>query len=309
MVLVAAGKPLVDFGLRRAHGAEAGLLAARTSFIAGFAGSATLAAERTFGIPTFGTMAHSFVEAHDDELLAFERFARARPDNLTLLLDTYDTERAARKVVALAPRLAKAGIAIAAVRLDSGDLIGLSRVVREILDQGGLKDVGIFVSGGLDEYSVESMISADAPVAGFGVGTSLTTSSDAPALDCAYKLQEYAGLPRRKHSVGKSTWPGRKQVWRTYGPDGGMSGDTISTANDDLPGEPLLLPVMIRGQRNAPPATLSEVRARAQSGLGQLPPELRRLDSATAYPVTIGDALRRVAEETDRRIKFHESAV
>jgi nicotinate phosphoribosyltransferase len=307
MVLVAGGKPLIDFGLRRAHGAEAGLLAARACYIAGFAGTATLAAQRAFGIPTFGTMAHSFIEAHDDELLAFERFARARPADLTLLLDTYDTARAARKVVALAPRLANAGIAIAAVRLDSGDLIGLSRSVRQILDQGGLKDVGIFVSGGLDEYSIRAMISEGAPIAGFGVGTSLTTSSDAPALDCAYKLQEYAGLPRRKHSMGKSTWPGRKQVWRTYGPDGRMSGDALSTATDDQSGEALLLPVMIRGQRTAPPATLSEVRDKAHGSLTRLPSELWGLDPATAYPVAIGDALRRVAEETDRRIKLHES--
>ena len=138
MVLAAEGKQLVDFGLRRAHGAEAGLLAARASYIAGFAGTATVEAERQFGIPTFGTMAHSFIEAHDDEATAFERFARARPENLTLLLDTYDSEAAARKVVALAPKLAAAGIAIRAVRLDSGDLAGLSRSVRRILDAGGL---------------------------------------------------------------------------------------------------------------------------------------------------------------------------
>ena len=220
IVLAAPGKLLVDFGLRRAHGGEAGLLAARASYIAGFAGTATVLAERTFGIPAFGTMAHSFIEAHDDEVAAFEDFARARPDGLTLLLDTYDTEAAARKVVALAPRLAAAGIAIRAVRLDSGDLSALSRSVRRILDQGGLADVTIFASGGLDEDSIAALIGGGAPIDGFGVGTSLTTSSDVPALDCAYKLQEYTGTPRRKQSPGKATWPGRKQVWRRYGSDG-----------------------------------------------------------------------------------------
>ena len=173
MVLAAEGKQLVDFGLRRAHGAEAGLLAARASYIAGFAGTATVEAERQFGIPTFGTMAHSFIEAHDDEATAFERFARARPENLTLLLDTYDSEAAARKVVGLAPKLAAAGIAIRAVRLDSGDLSGLSRSVRRILDAGGLEAVSILVSGGLDEDDIMALIAAKAPIDGFGVGTSL----------------------------------------------------------------------------------------------------------------------------------------
>ena len=229
MVLAAPSKLLVDFGLRRAHGAEAGLMAARASYIAGFAGTATMLAEQTFSIPTYGTMAHSFVEAYDTETAAFESFAHSRPQNLTLLIDTYDTETAARKVVALAPRLAAKGVRIAAVRLDSGDLIPLARSVRGILDDGGLSYVSIFASGGLDEDYLAEIVQAGAPIDGFGIGTSLTTSSDAPALDCAYKLQEYAGQPRRKRSSGKATWPGRKQVWRRYGPDGRMVGDTLST--------------------------------------------------------------------------------
>ena len=235
IVLAAPGKLLVDFGLRRAHGAEAGLMAARASYIAGFAGTATVLAGKMFGIPMFGTMAHSYIQANDDEALAFERFARARPDGLVLLIDTYDTEAAARKVVALAPRLKDEGITIGGVRLDSGDLIALSRTVRRILDDGGLEHVTIFASGGLDEDQIAAIVTANAPIDGFGVGTSLTTSSDVPALDCAYKLQEYAGLPRRKHSPGKATWPGRKQVWRRYGADGRMAGDVISVEGDEQP--------------------------------------------------------------------------
>ena len=150
-MLAAPDKLLVDFGMRRAHGAEAGLMAARASYIAGFAGTATVLAGEKFGIPLYGTMAHSFIEAFDDEAAAFETFARARPDNVVLLLDTYDTEAAARKVVALAPRLKAAGIAIRGVRLDSGDLIALAKSVRDILDRGGLREVTIFASGGLDE--------------------------------------------------------------------------------------------------------------------------------------------------------------
>jgi nicotinate phosphoribosyltransferase len=197
MVLAAPGKLLVDFGLRRAHGADAGLMAARASFIAGFAGTATVLAEKAFGIPIYGTMAHSFVQAFDEEEAAFESFARARPDNLVLLIDTYDTEAAARKVVALAPRLAAAGITVRGVRLDSGDLVVLSRGVRHILDDGGLTGVIIFASGGIDEDALSAFAREHAPIDGFGIGTSLVTSSDAPALDCAYKLQEYAGLPRQ----------------------------------------------------------------------------------------------------------------
>jgi nicotinate phosphoribosyltransferase len=239
MVLSAPGKLLVDFGLRRAHGAEAGLFAARASYIAGFAGTATMLAGKLFGIPIYGTMAHSFVQAFDSEEAALEAFARSRPENLILLIDTYDTEEGARKVVSLAPRLKAAGIAIRGVRLDS-DRIALSKSVRRILDEGGLKEVTIFASGGIDEVELAKAAEGRAPIDGFGIGTSLTTSFDVPALDCAYKLQEYAGLPRRKRSTGKATWPGRKQVWRHYAPDGRMRRDILSVDQDKQAGEPLI---------------------------------------------------------------------
>jgi nicotinate phosphoribosyltransferase len=302
MILAAPGKVLVDFGLRRSHGAEAGLMAARASYVAGFAGTATVLAEQSWGIPTFGTMAHAFIQAFDDEAEAFEKFARSRPENLTLLIDTYDTEAAARKVVALAPRLKEAGIAIRAVRLDSGDLAALSRSVRRILDAGGLAGVSIFASGGLDEDSIAALVAAGAPIDGFGVGTSLTTSADVPALDCVYKLEEYAGLPRRKRSAGKATWPGRKQVWRRYGPDGRMTGDVISVESDPQAGEPLLVPVMQGGRRITPGPTLADSRARAARDLARLPQALHRLESGTPYPVEVTGALTELAAAVDRRI-------
>jgi len=302
VMLAAPGKLLVDFGLRRAHGAEAGLLAARASYLVGFAGTATMLAEEAFGIPTFGTMAHSFVEAYDSEVAAFECFARARPRNLTLLIDTYDTEAGAKTVVALAPRLAAQGIKIRAVRLDSGDLAALSKSVRRILDEGGLADVTIFASGGLDEDNIARMVAAGAPIDGFGVGTSLATSSDVPALDCAYKLQEYAGLPRRKRSTGKATWPGRKQVWRHYGPDGRMARDVMSVETDTQSGDPLMLPVMKDGRRIAPSPTLAEIRARAAHDLERLPEPLRSLKPQTAYPVEVAAPLTRLAAEVDARL-------
>jgi nicotinate phosphoribosyltransferase len=302
VMLAAPGKLLVDFGLRRAHGAEAGLMAARASYIAGFAGTATVLADRLFGIPTFGTMAHSYVQTHDDEMAAFESFARARPNNLTLLIDTYDTEAAARKVVALAPRLKASGINIQAVRLDSGDLAGLARSVRKILDDAGLSDIRIFASGGLDEDSIAGMIRSGAPIDGFGVGTSLTTSSDVPALDCVYKLQEYAGLPRRKRSLDKQTWPGRKQVWRRYAESGEMLGDILSLESDEQHGEPLLRPVMREGRSLAPRPTLADIRKHAARELASLPAALRRLDPDGAYPVQIGAALLRLTADVDRRL-------
>jgi nicotinate phosphoribosyltransferase len=306
MVLAAPGKLLVDFGLRRAHGAEAGLLAARASYIAGFAGTATMLAEAQFGIPIFGTMAHSFVEAFDRETDSFVAFAEARPKNLTLLIDTYDTEAGARKVVALAPKLKEKGITIRAVRLDSGDMIALSKAVRQILDDGGLQDVAIFASGGLDEDNISEMLRAGAPIVGFGVGTNLTTSFDLPALDCAYKLQEYAGLARRKRSSGKATWPGRKQVWRRYGADGRMAGDVMSLESDPHDGEPLLEPVMKNGERIAPAPPLPDIRARAAQDLERLPAALRVLEPATSYPVEVAPALVQLAEDVDRRITQSE---
>lgn len=299
-VLAAPGKVLVDFGLRRAHEAQAGLMAARASYAAGFAGSAAVLAEQQFGVPCFGTMAHSFIESYTSEAEAFEGFARARPDNLTLLIDTYDTEAAARKVVALAPRLAADGIRIASVRIDSGDLIALSRRVRQILDEGGLRDVHIFVSGGLDEEALAAMIAEGAPVDGFGLGTSLATSSDMPVLDVTYKLQEYAGLPRRKRSAGKATWPGRKQVWRRLGPDGRMAGDLVSVETDTVDGVPLLEQVMRGGRRVAPASGLAEIRARVQSNLERLPQELRSLTGFPHYPVEVGEPLVKLASEADR---------
>jgi nicotinate phosphoribosyltransferase len=302
VVLAAPGKLLVDFGLRRAHGAEAGLTAARAAYVAGFAGTATVAAEQLWGIPTFGTMAHSFILAFDDEADAFEKFARSRPESLTLLLDTYDTEAAARKIVKLAPRLAAAGIKIRAVRLDSGDLAELSRKVRSILDAGGLREVTIFVSGGLDEDQITALLRAGAPIDGFGVGTSLTTSSDVATLDCAYKLEEYAGTPRRKRSTGKATWPGRKQVWRRYDADGRMAGDILSVDSDRQDGEPLLQPVMRDGRRIAPSPSLSALRDRARRDLARLPQALQRLERGAGYPVEVAPALAELTAAVDRRI-------
>ena len=300
MVLAAPGKALSDFGLRTAHGAEAGLYSARASYIAGFAGAANVLAGERYGIPIVGTMAHSYVQVHGDEAQAFEDFARSRPDGVILLIDTYDTEAGARKVVALAPRLKADGIAIRGVRIDSGDLAASARKVRAILDDGGLKDVIILVSGGINEDVLQTMMKQQAPIDGYGIGVNLDASIDAPALDCAYKLQEYAGTPRRKLSEGKQTWPGRKQVWRSYDTDGRMRGDVLSLETDSQAGETLIGPVMRGGKRLAPAPTLAEIRAHAAAELKRLPTPLRRLETGFDYPVEVSAALKALAAEADR---------
>jgi nicotinate phosphoribosyltransferase len=299
MVLAAPGKILSDFGLRTAHGAEAGLFSARASYIAGFSSAANVLAAERYGIPIVGTMAHSFVQVHDDERTAFENFAHSRPEGVVLLIDTYDTEAGARKVVQLAPKLKADGIAIRGIRIDSGDLATMATKVRGILDAGGLKDVIILVSGGINEDVLQVMTATKVPIDGFGIGVNLDASIDAPSLDCAYKLQQYAGKPRRKLSEGKVTWPGSKQVWRTYGDDQRMRGDIVSLATDSQPGEPLILPVMRAGKRIAPAPTLAAIREHAARELARLPAPLQGLESGTEYPVQISKALTTLAAQMD----------
>lgn len=303
MVLAAPNKILSDFGLRTAHGAEAGNFSARASYVAGFASVANVLAGQHYGIPIVGTMAHSFVQVHGDEMTAFETFARARPEGVVLLIDTYDTEQGARKVVELAPRLQADGIAIRGVRIDSGDLTVMSKKVRAILDAGGMKDTLILVSGGINEDVLQGMMKDGAPIDGFGIGVNLAASIDAPSLDCAYKLQDYRGTPKRKLSEGKQTWPGRKQVYRTYGSDGRMASDILTVEGDKQDGEPLIVKVMRGGRRIGATPTLAQIRARAAADLARLPEPLRQLQQGVDYPVAVSDALKALAVEADRLTK------
>jgi nicotinate phosphoribosyltransferase len=298
-VLMAPDKLLVDFGLRRAHGSEAGLFAARASYLAGFAGSATVLAAPLYGVPVYGTMAHSFVQAHDDETAAFDHFAHALPQNVILLIDTYDTEAAAEKVVGLAPALARDGIKVKGVRLDSGDLADHAFKVRRILDAGGLREATIFASGSVDEYMIERLSKKQAPIDGFGIGTHMDTSADAPYLDCAYKLVEYAGKARRKRSEGKVLLPGRKQVFRRYDAHGRMGGDVLSVEGDVVEGEPLVQIVMQGGRRVSASEALVETRRRALNQLDRLPVALKGLERGPDYQVTVSEALKKLAREVD----------
>ncbi len=299
VVLAAPDKLLIDFGLRRAHGAEAGLYAARASYLAGFAGSSTVLAEPVFGIPVYGTMAHSFVQAHTRELDAFRHFAQTQADNVVLLIDTYDTAAAARKVVTLAEELRPRGIQIRAVRIDSGNLAEEAARVRAILDAGGLAEIKIFSSGNVDEYLIDRLQAVRAPIDGYGVGTHMDTSSDAPYLDCAYKLQEYAGTPRRKYSPGKLTWPGRKQVFRRYDDRGEIVADCLTVDGDTQPGTPLLTQYMAGGRPLRACESLATLRTRAQCQLATLPANLRSRSPGASLTVDIAPALRTVARQTD----------
>ena len=294
-VLVSGERPLVDFGMRRAHGAEAACLAARAAYLAGFAGTATIEAGRRYGVPLFGTMAHSFVQAHDRESAAFAGFAACHRERCTLLIDTYDTLAAAREVVALR----RAGSSIGAVRIDSGDLAAASRAVRAVLDAGDCGDVKILVSGTLDEYEVERLLALGAPIDSFALGTRLGTSADAPSLDCAYKLEEYDGRPRRKRAWGKETWPGRKQVYRRFDASGVIVADLVALETEAPAGAPLLELVMQGGRRVRAAEPLAAIRARAAAALATLPPSARRLREPVAVSPIISEGIRALAAEVD----------
>lgn len=279
VISAAAGRPVVDFGSRRAHGFDAALQAARTSYLVGAAGTSNVLAGRLYGIPLFGTMAHSYIQAHDEEAAAFAGFAAEFPGT-TLLVDTYDTLRGIETVIELSRREPER-FRINAVRLDSGDLAFLAKEARRKLDAAGLEQVTIFASGGLDEYRIHDLLADGAPIDGFGVGTHMTVSDDAPDLDMAYKLVEYAGRPRTKLSAGKQILPGRKQVYRQRGPDGILH-DVIGVWGEELPGDPLLQPVM-QGGRRLPAAAvpLAEARRFTLQQLQDLPSELRGLMPAS----------------------------
>ena len=302
MRFAAPGKQFVDFGLRRAHAAEAGLFAARASYIAGFAGTSTVLAGKLYGIPIFGTMAHSFIQAHEKEEDAFIHFAESMPKNVVLLIDTYDSIKAVHKVIKIAPLLQKKGIKIRGIRIDSGDLVALSKKIRRLLDENGLNDVRIITSGSLDEYTIRELYTSEAPIDSFGVGTKMVTSSDMPYLNCAYKLMEYKGKPRKKRSEGKETWPGQKQVYRFY-EDNRMKYDIMSLKDEAIEGgKSLLKKYMSGGQITERLPSIHEIRDYVSSQLEEMPEFLKSLEKTKEYPVIISEGLKRCSEKLNRWI-------
>jgi nicotinate phosphoribosyltransferase len=301
-VLAASGRQLVDFGLRRAHEADAGVLAARAAFLAGFDATATVESGRRFGIPVSGTMAHSFIEAHDSEDRAFRNFLTSSGAATTLLVDTYDTARGVRRVIEIEREIASTGAAraVRAIRIDSGDLAAQARMARGMLDAAHCEHIRIVLSGGLEERSIEALVGAGVPVDVFGVGTALDASIDAPTLDMVYKLVEYAGKPRRKRSLGKATWPGAKQVLRQREDSRRLALDRICLASELGEGEPLLSQVMGSGRRIGTWPSLPDIQRYCRREVAALPLELHRLDEdVPPFPVLISDAVRRLATAVD----------
>jgi nicotinate phosphoribosyltransferase len=283
-VEAADGRTLVDFGLRRTHGLEAGLLVARASWLAGFAATSNVLAGRRYGIPIAGTMAHSYVECFETEIEAFEAYVRSYPDGGTLLVDTYDTLEGTRRAALVARRLEERGGRLAAIRLDSGDLLELSLRSRALLDEAGLDAVQIFASGGLDEHEIVRLVERGAPIDAFGVGSRLGVAADAPYLDMAYKLSAFDGRPTLKLSTGKLTLPGTKQVWRRS--HEGVSVRDVLALEDEppVPGAEPLLHTVMRDGATVTRATLADGRERAVRSRSALPPELRALDAAGIAP-------------------------
>lgn len=294
VVLAAGGRNVIDFGARRTHGIDAGLKAARTLYMAGFDATSNVQAGQRYGVPVAGTMAHSFVQAHDSELDALRAFTRRYPSG-TLLVDTYDTVRGVENVVRLARELGD-DFQVGGIRLDSGDLAELSRRARSILDEAGLEGVQIFASGGLDEYGIDELLAAGSPIDGFGVGTNVGTSADAPTLECVYKLASYDGSGRLKVSPDKVTLPHRKQVFRDSA-QGTIRGDVVTLAGETSAGQPLLQPIIDCGTPTTDvDLSLAANRERAAQSIAALPNALRARSSASPYPVEVSPALQAEAE-------------
>ncbi|WP_417566414.1 nicotinate phosphoribosyltransferase [Marinobacter sp.] len=292
--------PVVDFGMRRMHGLDAAHRGVRAYRLAGLSGTSNVLAGLDFGMQVNGTMAHSFVQAYADEIEAFKVYARLYPGT-TLLVDTYDSRRAVKRMVNWLQR--EPDVSVGAIRLDSGDLAEEARDCRAILDDAGFKDIKIMASGGLDEYRIASLRENGAPIDGFGVGTAIGAANDAPALDLAYKLTEYAGEPKMKSSSGKKSWPGEKQVFRQYDDHGIAKRDVIAGLYEPMGGIPLLKTVMEDGKLLPAALTpLDEEVANAQRRIQSLPPGLRTIKPSSGYEVEISDYLQNLQAETFRKV-------
>jgi len=311
VVHAAKGKSVIEFGLRREPGIDAGMKVARSSHIAGCQGTSNVLAGQAYGIPVFGTMAHSFIMSYSKEIAAFRAFAKTFPNKSTLLIDTYDDISGAEKAAVVAKELEAKGFRLGGVRLDSGDLAQTSKKVRKILDAQGLEYVKIFASGDLDEFKIEELLSKGAKIDSFGVGTKMGTSADRPYLDVIYKLCETMTadgnfLPIMKLSKDKITLPGRKQVYRFMDAAGNFEKDTIALADEKVQGEPLLVKVMEKGKLNYKLPSLGNIRATAAGNLSKLPKEYKALTGAPVYPVELSRNLLNLIKTLKRKLTINE---
>jgi nicotinate phosphoribosyltransferase len=306
-VQAAQGRPLVDFSLRRTQGSDAGLKVARASYLAGFAGTSNVLAGKLYGIPTFGTMAHSYITSFPEEIEAFRVFAENFPKICTLLIDTYDNVAGAKKAARVAKDLENRGERLRSVRLDSGDMAAISREVRQVLDQEGLDYVKIMASGGFDEEKITKVLAAGGLIDSFAVGTKMGTSVDAPYFDIAYKLVKYAEHPVMKFSTGKVTLVDKKQIWRKFGDKGLMQGDTIALREETLTaGEPLLKKVMKNGTPVATLPTIEEGRAYFRRQFDLLPAAYKVLENSPVYPVHLSQGLTERQARVEKELQERE---
>lgn len=308
VVTAAKGRPVIEFGLRREHGVDAGIKAARASYIAGCIGTSNVLAGMLYGIPIFGTMAHSFIMFFSDELEAFRAFSHTFPDRSTLLIDTFDVIKGAKNAILVAKELETKGFKLRGVRIDSGDLVSLSKAVRKMLRENGLDYVQILASGDLDEYKIEDLLEKGAEIDIFGVGTKLGTSADRPYVDIIYKLCERMTpdgkfKPIMKLSEGKVTLPGRKQVFRVKDAQGYFIKDIIALEDEKIDGEPLLVKVVDRGKIIYDFPSLEKIRERALDNLSRLPEKYKRLKNPAKYPVKLSPNLRKLINELEQKLR------
>jgi len=300
LTFAADGKPVVDFGMRRMHGLDSAYRGVKAYRLAGLSGTSNVLAGTDYGLDVSGTMAHSFVQAYPDEMEAFKVYARLYPGT-TLLVDTYDTRRAVRRIVEWLRQ--EPDVRIGGIRLDSGDLEQEARDCRKILDDAGFSDIKILASGGLDEYRIAALRQVGAPIDGFGVGTAIGAAKDAPALELAYKLTEYAGEPKMKNSSGKTSWPGAKQVFRQFDGNGLAKGDIIAGIDEQVDGSPLLETVMANGKLlPGLPAPLDNQVSRASDAVAALPGQFKALEPAKAFPVEFTEYLQNLQAETLKKV-------
>ncbi len=296
-VLAAKNKAVIDFSARRTQGIEAGLKVARSSYIAGFVATSNCLAGKMFGIPVTGTMAHSFVESFDKEEDAFRAFCKLFPNNSVFLVDTYDTIKGTHSAIKVAKEMEKKGKKLIGIRIDSGDLVEMSKKARKLLDEAGLKYVKIFVSGGLDEYKINQLIKEDSPIDAFGVGTKMGVSADAPYLNTVYKMVEIGDRAVAKLSPKKVTWSGKKQIYRCLDEKGFIKRDILGLRDEKVKGAiPLLIPVMEKG-KIVHQENLNTIKARASSELESLPNEFKDIEKTPNMEVKPSRGLRELQQQ------------
>lgn len=311
VVHAAKGKSVIEFGLRREHGIDAGMKVARSSYIAGCNGTSNVLAGQVYGIPVFGTMAHSFVMSYLKEIDAFRAFAKTFPNKSILLIDTYDDIAGAKKATIVAKELKNKGVKLGGVRLDSGDLAETSKKIRKMLDDQGLDFAKIFASGDLDEFKIENLLNNGAKIDSFGVGTKMGTSADRPYLDVIYKLCETMGdmgdfSPIMKLSKDKITLPGRKQVYRFMDADGNFEKDVIALDDEKVKGNSLLTKVMDKGKLIYNLPKIEKIRGVALENLSKLPEKYKALEKAPVYPVELSKNLQNLITTLKKRLIANE---